>query len=313
MTARAAVIVAVAMCFGLAARSTLHAAGAKAANPQNLASYDWSVLKSPNLAKNPPPQKVVEDFISSFEDREDAALDKEAGVYVCSFQFADLRRDGFLSLVFGVGIKDRPSCRGVTIIDRTKSGFESYGAGGEIDSGSDISEQIRDLHHDGHLEFLLDYGGAEFPQRCAANWTAIYAWTGSNYTNVSSDFKDFYRQRLDSLKKVIPALTPIRNQMGYRDSDKECLEAEAAAIERFLGSSPDAGLDQAMRLAQSEDRLAREFGTVLLINIGGSKAREQLEKLTRDPDYGVWAAAKNGLSMPLKFRFAPASFVRSDN
>ncbi len=197
----------------------------------------------------------------------------------------------------------------MTIIDRTKSGFESYGAGGEIGSGSDVSEQIRDLRHDGHLEILLDYGLAEFPQRCAANWTAIYAWTGSNYTNVSSDFKDFYRQRLDSLKKIIPALGPIPDQDGYKDSDKECLEAEAAAIERFLGTSPDAGLDQAMRLTQSEDPLAREFGTVLLIHIGTPKAREQLEKLSGDPDYGVSQAAKNGLSIPLKFGFAPASFV----
>jgi len=278
-----------------------------------LASYDWSVdwsvSASPNLAKNPPPQKIVEDFFSSFQDPEDAAEAEEAGAYVCSFQFADLRRDGSLSLVAGMGIKDRPSCRGMTIVDRTKSGFESYGAGGEIGSGSDVSEQIRDLHHDGHLEILLDYGLAVFEQRCAANWTAIYAWTGSNYTNVSSDFKDFYRQRLDSLKKIIPALTGIPDRNGYEDSDKECLEAEAAAIERFLGTSPDAGIDQALRLTQSEDRLARQFGTILLINIGTPKAREQLEKLSRDPDYGTSTYAKNGLSMPLKFKFAPASFV----
>lgn len=287
----------------LATAPTAYATSSVRGHPA-LASYDWSVSASPNLARNPPSQKIVEDFFSSFQDPDDAALSEEAGVYVCSFKFADLRRDGFLSLVAGLGIKDRPSCRGMTIIDRTKSGFESYGAGGEIGSGSDVSEQIRDLRHDGHLEILLDYGLAEFPQRCAANWTAIYAWTGSNYTNVSSDFKDFYHQRLDSLKK---RADPHRN--GYEDSDNECLAAEASAIERFLGTSPDAGIDQALRLTQSEDRLARQFGTILLIHIGTPNAREQLEKLTRDPDYGVSSYAKRGLSKPAKFRFAPASFV----
>jgi hypothetical protein len=284
-------------------------AGSLRAGHSALASYDWSVSASPGLAKNSPPQELVEDFLRSFQTTDDAALAKEAGVYVCSFQFADLRHDGFLSLVAGVGIKDRPSCRAVTIIDRMKSGFESFGSGGQIGAGSDISKQIRDLHHDGHLEFLLDYGSGDFPQRCAANWTAIYAWTGSNYTNVSSDFKDFYRRRLDFLKMEIPALTQTPDQNGFEESDKECLDAEAAMIERFLGISPDAGLNQAIRLTQSEDRLARQFGAILLIRIGTAKAREQLEKLTRDPDYGVSSYAKGGLSKPLKFRFAPASFV----
>ena len=294
----------------LATAPTAYATGSVRGHT-GLASYDWSVSASPNLAKKPPPKKTIEDFFSSFQSPEDASEAEEAGVYVCSFQFADLRHDGFLSLVAGIGIKHRPSCRGMTIIDKTKSGFESYGAGGEIGSGSDVSEQIRDLHHDGHLEILLDYGLAVFEQRCAANWTAIYAWTGSNYTNVSSDFKDFYRQRLDSLKKTIPALTGIADRNGYEDSDKECLEAEAAAIERFLGTSPNAGIERALRLTQSEDRLARQFGTVLLIQIGTPKAREQLEKLSRDPDYGVSTEAKNGLSMPVNFKFAPPSFNSS--
>ena len=289
-----------------AAAPAAHATSSVRGHPA-LASYDWSVSASPNLAKKPPPQKVVEDFLSSFKDPDDAALDKEAGVYICSFQFADLRHNGFLSLVAGIGTKDRPSCTGITIIDRTKSGFESYGSGGQIGAGGEISHQLRDLRHDGHFEFVFDYGLAVFPQRCAANWTAIYAWTGSNYTNVSSDFKDFYRQRLDSLKKIIPALSGIPNRNGYEDSDKECLEAEAAAIERFLSTSPDAGLDQALRLTQSEDRLARQFGTILLMLIGTPGAHEQLEKLTRDPDYGVASYAKYGLSKSVKI--APASFI----
>jgi len=198
----------------------------------------------------------------------------------------------------------------MSIIDKTPSGFESFGASGEI--GTDAAAAIQDLHHDGHLEILLPYGLATFPQTCAANWTSIYAWTSANYTNVSNQFMDFYQRRLDQLDRIIPALGSAPDQNGYSLSDKECLEAEASAIKRFLGVSPDAGVEQAIRLSNSKDRLAREFGTVLLIEIGTASAREQLQRLSNDADWAVRTEAKNGLSMPVMFKFAPASFRKGD-
>ncbi len=275
-----------------------------------LSSSNWSLNASPNLAKNSPPRKAVEDFIFSFQSPSDAELSKEAGVYVCSFRFADLRHDGLLSLAFSTGIIDRPSCRGMSIIDKTPSGFESFGASGEI--GTDVTAAIQDLRHDGHLEILLPYGLATFQQTCAANWTSIYAWTGVNYTNVSDQFRDFYQRRLDQLDQIISALGPTEDKSGYSLSDEECLEAEASAIKRFLGVSPDAGIEQAIRLSNSKDRLAREFGVVLLIKIGTASAREQLQRLSNDADWAVRTEAKNGLSMPVKFKFAPASFRKGD-
>jgi hypothetical protein len=172
------------------------------------------------------------------------------------------------------------------------------------------NEDIKDLRHDGNLELLLDVGLGEIPQRCAASWTAIFAWTGANYTNVSGQFKDFYRDRLESLKKIIPALKPVPVPNGFALSDKECLEAEAAAIPRFLGTSSDAGIDQAIRLATSKDRLERQFGTVLLIQIGTPEARKYLEKLANDSDYGVATDAKDALSKSTtdKMKFGPDSF-----
>jgi hypothetical protein len=212
---------------------------------------------------------------------------------MCSFQFADLRRQGFLSLVAGLGIADRPSCGGIVIIDATKQGFEFYGSGGETGAGGDVSAQIRDLHHDGHLEFVLDATlGVLPPQQCAASWTAIYAWTDDNYTNVSSQFKDFYAQKLDSLRKIIPALQAVPGPNGFQLRDKECLEAEASAIERYLGVSPDSGLDQAIRLAGSKSPDDRQFATELLGAIGSPKARDYLEKLSQDPNPEVMVFAK---------------------
>ena len=230
------------------------------------------------------------------------------GEYICSFAFADLRHDGVLSLVAGIGVRDRPSCRAITIIDKTKSGFEACGSGGHIGAGEDIPAQIQDLNHDGHFELLLPHGLATFPQQCAANWTAIYAWTGDNYTNVSDQFKSFYRKRLDSINKIISSLEPTPDKYGYALTDKECLDAEAFAIKRFLGISSDAGIDQAIRLTESKDRLERQFGTILLIQVGTPEAREHLQKLVNDPDYAVATYAKDGLSMSVKEKFAPASF-----
>ncbi|HYB90622.1 MAG TPA: hypothetical protein VEC38_06220 [Candidatus Binataceae bacterium] len=294
----------------LVCSNRLSFASGPAAPRAKLASYDWSTTASPNLGRNPPPKKLVENLIRSLELAETgfSIMGDKDGTYVCSFTFADLRHNGMYSLVAGIGVTDRPSCRGITIIDKTSAGFESCGQGGEIGSGSDVAAQIRDLNHDGHLEILLSYGLGSLEQRCAANWTAIYAWTGNGYTNVSDQFKDFYRQRLDLVKRIIPTLGPIPNQEGYALSDKECLEAEASAITRFLGISADAGLDQAIRLTESKDRLEREFGTILLIQIGTPETRKLLEKLVNDPDYGVAMYAKNGLTIPRKMKFAPPSF-----
>lgn len=276
-------------------------------------SYDWSSKASPNLAETKFSTKDIERFVASLDKSTDdeTILGEPGGTYVCSFGFADLRHNGVLSLAVGFGVTDRPSCNTVTIINRTSSGFQLYSSGGVTGSASDIPSCIKDLRHDGNLQFAYDYGLTVFPQQCVANWTTIFAWTGSNYTNVSDRFKEFYRERLKLLSKVIPALQPISGPSGYSLRDKECLEAEAAAIKRFLGMSTDAGMDQAIRLAASPERLARQFGTVLLIQIGTPEARKYLEKLAGDSDYGVARYARDALafkSEPAR-TFGPPAFV----
>jgi hypothetical protein len=269
-----------------------------ASSRSKLASYNWSVDASPNLGKNPPSKKKVEKFVAFMEDSltADSSLGVEGGTYICSFRFADFRHDGFFSLFAGIGVVDRPSCGDLEVIDKTASGFELYQSGGSIGAGGDISASIKDLRHDGNLQFLLHAGLGEISQRCAADWTGVFAWTGDNYTNVSAQFKDFYRERLESLKKIIPALQPIPGPNGYRLSDKECLEAEAAAIERSVGVSRDAGIDQAVRLATSKDSSERDFATELLGEIGTPQARKYLETLAKDSDKNVARDAKHSLS-----------------
>ena len=132
-------------------------------------------------------------------------------------------------------------------------------------------------------------------------------WTGKNYTNVSDQFKDFYRERLDTLNQALANLG--RAPDADSSNDKECLMAEASAIRRFLGLSPDAGIDQALRLAKSPDRTERQFGTELLNQIGGPEARKYLAVLVKDPDYLVASYAKSGLSSSSHgYEYAPAAF-----
>jgi hypothetical protein len=140
-----------------------------------------------------------------------------------------------LTLIAEIGVVDRPSCRDIEVIDKVGPAFELYLTGGSIGTGGDIPAIIKDLDHDGKLEVLIDVGLGTIPQRCTAHWTGIFAWTGSNYMNVSDHFKGFYRRRLEFLHKIIPTLQPVVGATDHASRDKECLEAEEATIERFFG------------------------------------------------------------------------------
>ena len=311
--------IALLVCFyGLAEPLNAQAAASSSQRGTNLASYDWSMKASPNLAAKPPSMKVLVSFLNLVDsstggdgDIGESEDDSEHVAYVCSFRFTDLRRNGSLSLVAGIGVTQRGYCRDVYVVDKTASGFEIYSTGGSAGDGSDVSAKIKDLRHDGHLEFLLLDDLGEIKLKCAANWTAIYAWTGGGYTNVSEQFKDFYRQRLDTINKLIPKLQECCVTEGPSLNDKECLDAEAAKIQRFLGVSPEAGLDQAMRLAKSKDPGEREFAASLLGQIATPTAKKFLETLAKDSagnvayiaKYCLAAVAKGGISdAPADFR-----------
>jgi hypothetical protein len=280
-----------------------------------LALYDWSVKATPNLATNPPSIKIVEGFLNALQLSlgGEADFGDNGNEYVCSFTFADLRSNGYLSLIAGIGITGRGMCRGVYIIDKTASSFETYLSEGDPEAGNDVSDKIKDLHRDGKQEFLLSNQFGEIKDQCRGNWTAIFAWTGGGYTNVSDSFKNFYRQQLDSLNQKISALHPIPLYGGgvSEPRDKECLLAEAAKLQRYLGISPEAGLDQAIQLANSEDPAKRHFAVEILGAIGTPGARNYLEILARDSDSGVRLAAKFYRSVLSKGRVeaAPNTFV----
>ncbi|HTT76966.1 MAG TPA: hypothetical protein VMF50_13440 [Candidatus Binataceae bacterium] len=264
------------------------------------------------MASKPPPIADVESFLSAVQVAVWNESDFGDIEYVCSFTFSELRHTGYFSLVAGTGVIGRGMCGNIYVVDKTASGFEIYLSGGAEDTAANVAANIKDLRHDGNLEILIDQTLGTLGNRCEADWTAIFTWTGKDYTNVSDRFTDFYSQQLDSLDKKIAALHPIAVYGGgfVEPDDKECLLAEAAKIQRFLSISPEAGLDQAIRLAESKDWSDRVFAAHMLSQIGTSKARKYLDVLAGDAYVRVATTAKTYLSALAKgpIRLVPTAF-----
>ena len=152
---------------------------------------------SNNLRDRPPSKQAVWNLVAHVWGEDwDGDRDK-----ICSFRFADLRHSGELSLVAIIdGGSAVVSCDLLAILDRTPAGFEEYDyiwAGLRSD---DVNDFLKDIDNDGNLKIVVQpYSvptGEDLPP-------VIYAWTGSDYTNVSSRYPKYYRDWLASLKKEI--------------------------------------------------------------------------------------------------------------
>jgi hypothetical protein len=309
-------VICFAVCF-----CTLLSARTAAAAPA-LASADWSANAPHSLAEKLPTRKEVEEFLG-FSDTTDYTTDS-----LCSFTFADLHRTGSLSLIVASDTSGRGFCNGIGIIDRTVKGFESTDLPPtEIGQGIDVSKLIKDIDGDGRLELVVNMtvGGYQGGAHCGLEWPVIYAWTGTSYADVSGQFKGYYRQRLAEVKLQLneSSPTPAPEQVETFESQPpglrlwaikperalsvpgpaqrlanyhmDCLKAEAAKTERFLGISSDAGMGDAIKWSESEDPLTREFAATIFDDMGTPAALENLKNLTADSDSSVAAVTKNDL------------------
>jgi hypothetical protein len=245
----------------LPASSPAHAAPAE----PSLASANWSTNSSSSLATNPPSDRTVLEFVYR--------LERESWSGLCFSRFVDLRHSGNLSFVLSVS--DGRFCYGTTVIDKTASGFEVYNfEGAHFSNGP----EIKDLLANGNLELIVDteftpYRGTN-TRPCLATWPVIYAWTGTTYADVSSQFKEYYEKKLVSLKARIAANSAV--------TEPDCTEAEAAKIERFLGISKDAGTADVIKWADSNDPNERVFAAAVLKDIATPDAIEYLRTLSHD-------------------------------
>ena len=310
------------ICFALCLAALLSTRAAVATEPA-LASMDWSVKAPNSLVKEPPSRQAVEELLQLGDTYKSSPS-------LCSFTFADLRQTGTLSLVVGYDSSGRGFCNDIEIVDPTGSGFESSSLPtAAIGQGEDVSKLPKDINGDGQLELVVNMlvGGYQGGTHCGLEWPVVFAWTGSSYADVSSQFKGFYRQTLQTLTQQpapASASTPgsqpqietfqsqpsdaagginvqarlIRPQSASASqtasspesgsaSGADCQQAEAAKIERFLGTSPDAGMGDAIKWSESSDPSTREFATGLLADMGTSEAMGHLKTLTTDSNRAV--------------------------
>jgi len=267
--------------------------------PLAISSYNWAVKASPNLAAKPPPKADVRKLIE--QEDSDWGEDND-GTEICSFKFVDLGHDGNLTLLASRHDGGRGGCGDVHVVDRTAAGFEEHNVWGGPGGVDDVNNVLVDI--DGK-PYLSDYDYfadiTEGGSQCFAGYTRIYSWDGSNYSDQSAQprFKPFYEHEIESLKKS--------------DDNPECINASIAKIQRtFLGAPPNTGLDDAIRLAKSNDPLSREFAVGLLSNIGTGEAKDYLHALTTDPNKEIADYAKQrfafthfGQQQPPRKHFLP--------
>jgi hypothetical protein len=230
-----------------------------------LSSYNWAITAPHNLATNPPSMATVTSFVNNLSD--------EQYPRVCAVRFAPLRPStGNLTLIVNP-CDDSPS-PGIDIVDRTSAGFEYRDVEGYRDTATEsVAAGPRDLAGNGALELILesaltDYDGGT--GHCVATWPVIYAWDGSNYSNVSaqSQYRPFYQQELAAVQAVSPP--------------DDCGKAEAAKLQRLLGGDPNTGLSDAINWANSSDSHEREFAAAILADIHTSQALPYLQTLGHD-------------------------------
>jgi hypothetical protein len=342
----------------------------------DLKRADWSVEALHDLAHNPPSKEAVWSFIGHLPGRV-PDLGK-----LCDFHFVDLRGQGTLSLVVSDDAGGRVDCNDAEIFDKTAAGIEQYLQPGYLDTPG-----AEDINGDGRFEVIvydtaaIEYGGdtdgtildCDTCRTCEESWPIVYAWTGSGYTEVSTQYPKYYERELASVKKQIAAIdeaeaaahrpapvvapavqVPVGAEVGVfnhggafgggfgasgsqqiatrqqqqtlesapaasstpddaeppDENELDCLKAEAAKLERFLGRSKDAGMDDAIRWANSNDSGEREFASSVLPQIGTAEALRYEQTLSRDSQPDVAESAKEELKDWGKPE-TPAAFDRS--
>ncbi len=196
---------------------------------------------------------------------------------VCSFRFANLRRDQNLTLVVSLNDGGRGGCGQVTIVDRTPAGFKARdGAFATMYGIDNVSDVIKDVNHDGKLFLVFDHqftvGSPALAPGVFSSYPVIYGWDGKNYTDVSRQpqFKHFYQDQIASMTK------PSRHSMDAAS------KASVSQIHRIIDQDPNAGLGEAVKWATSKDPEDREFAAQVLGQIATPEAKKYLSVLAKD-------------------------------
>jgi hypothetical protein len=199
-------------------------------------------------------------------------LDPNAGIegMVCAAKFANFQNTGTLTMVVG-------HCTGndLDFVDNTPNGFQWRTLIGLQDSSDNVSSGVQDILGNGTSEIVVtNYLTRPMVHgQCTTTWPVIYAWDGTNYSNVSAQpkYASWYQQQL----------TILENQEAASPSN--CTQAEIDKIQRVLGN-PAAGLTDATTWAASSNSADRLFAAQILGDIGTPSALGVLQTLSAASD-----------------------------
>jgi hypothetical protein len=272
----------------------------------DLGSVNWAVTAPNNLKDHPPPNQAVWLFINEQGNpsvKSVSDLNPGAGD-LCWFQFADLRGSGQLSLVavYDGGGKDH--CGDLSIFDLVSGEIQRTDyLGGPSFPDEKVQNVLKDINHDGRPELVVFHPTTDEGILEMALWPSIYAWTGAGYTDVSSQYPQYYRDWLASMKKEIaekekerqqlleearstPQPGPIVVRTGgptvfhYSQPAADTVQSrQESGATRSIAATPDYELDQKQALAAMIDRFlgSKDAGLTDAIRWANSKDPKERE------------------------------------
>jgi len=270
-------------------------------NPSSyeFAEHDWVSLIARLHTSNPPSNAQISSFVMAMIEGmpdsialtpEEAAL---AGTSVCSAGFFKISGSDSESLIASIDVNGRHFCNDTIVIhhDSDKVTIQDIFAW-YVDEVKDI---VHDIDKNGKNELVIpsSLSGYEGAGSCMASWSQIYVMQAGTLVDKSSEFKSFYRDRLDSLNAGMQQVVK-RDQDDNGDS-AVCTQMEMDKIKRYLGISPDAGKDQAIAWIKSGNEYMRRKGFAVLQDIGDKESKEILQAYTKDPNPNIANEAKFAL------------------
>jgi hypothetical protein len=299
------------------------------ASQTDLAKVDWSSSSPASLAANPVPADSVLGLIEKLEGLNDLRLcsarfadlrgsdnlslvvSTEQGRF-CNVQIVDKTASGF-------ELYDVDSSRDsrIAIEDLAESGtrqlivdvdLTSYEGANHCEATwpaiyawigngyGDVSSRYKDFYR--RKLAALNHQIAALPMLAQRRATAVSAAPAVQNSAVR-DLKVGGWGPPQSADSTNPETVPsasARSNVVVDARNADCLRAEAAKIERSLGLDKEAGLNDAIQWANSDDPWTREFASDILLDIGTSQAAAYLRTLSGDPSGRVATSARENLT-----------------
>jgi len=305
-----------------------------AAQP-DLAAADWSVKSSHSLATDPPPNDAVLALVAKVTDQPDPHLkicsshfadlrhsdnlslvvstesgrfcdvqiiDKTASRFEVydpdsstnsSIDIKDIDGNGNLELIVNV---DLTSYEGANHCEASWPAIYAWTGNGY----SNVSAEYR-----GYYEQQLASLRREIAAISSATGQAQAAAANQAPEPQPSAIPRFGSPRSATSDLTLPEASVVQEESPSPSAtpaamsnleDADCTKAEAAKIERFLGTSQNAGMSDAIQWANSNDASTRRFASDILFDIGTPDAIVYLRTLSNDSDPMVAHFAKTALA-----------------